>query len=181
MPTLAKKPAPNRLTTELGARFSGPLLQYFQRRLRNRAQAEDLVQEVLLRIIRSPDTSLIENPEGYVFRTAANLLSDHRRRLLRNPTLRAQPLEDVLACDPGTRLVEDRSPERVLMGEATLTEVLAALAELGELTRNIFVLYRLENVPQKDIAALYGIGQSTVEKHVMRAMLHLSRKCAGNE
>ena len=108
----------------------------------------------------------------------SNLLSDHRRRLLRNPTLRAQPLEDVLACDPGTRLVEDRSPERVLMGEATLTEVLAAL---GELTRNIFVLYRLENVPQKDIAALYGIGQSTVEKHVMRAMLHLSRKCAGNE
>jgi DNA-directed RNA polymerase specialized sigma subunit len=30
---------------------------------------------------------------------------------------------------------------------------------------------------QKDIAALYGIGQSTVEKHVMKAMLHLSERC----
>ena len=181
MPTVAQKTVSDRLPAELGARFSGPLLKYFQRRLRNRAQAEDLAQEVLLRIIRSPDSALIQNPEGYVFRTAANLLCDHRRRLLRNPTLRAQPLEDALACDPGARLVEDRSPERVLMGEATLTEVLAALAELGELTRNIFVLYRLENVPQKDIAALYGIGQSTVEKHVMRAMLHLSQSVSGNE
>ena len=178
MPIPAKKPVSGRLTTELGARFSVPLLKFFLRRVRNRAQAEDLTQEVLLRIIRSPDTDLIENPEGYVFKTAANLFLDHRRRLLRNPTLRAQPLEDALAAEPGTRLVEDRSPERVLMGEATLTEVLAALGELGELTRNIFILYRLENMQQKDIAALYGIGQSTVEKHVMKAMLHLSERCA---
>ena len=32
---------------------------------------------------------------------------------------------------------------------------------------------------QKDIAALYGIAQSTVEKHVMRAMLHLATRCGG--
>jgi DNA-directed RNA polymerase specialized sigma24 family protein len=30
---------------------------------------------------------------------------------------------------------------------------------------------------QKDIATLYGIGQSTVEKHVMRAVVHLARRC----
>ena len=177
MPILAKKPAASRLTTELGTRFSAPLLKFFLRRVKDRAQAEDLTQEVLLRIIRSPDTDLIQNPEGYVFKTAANLLLDHRRRLARNPTLRAQPLEDALA-EPGPRLVEDRSPERVLMGEATLSEVVAALAELGELTRNVFILYRLENMQQKDIATLYGIGHSTVEKHVMKAMLHLSARCS---
>ena len=178
MPIPANKPVSGQLTTELGARFSGPLLKFFLRRVRDRALAEDLTQEVLLRIIRSRDTDLIENPEGYVFKTAANLFLDHRRRLLRNPTLRAQSLEDALAGEPGTRLVEDRSPERVLMGEATLTEVLAALGELGEMTRNVFILYRLENMQQKDIAALYRIGQSTVEKHVMKAMLHLSARCA---
>jgi DNA-directed RNA polymerase specialized sigma24 family protein len=33
---------------------------------------------------------------------------------------------------------------------------------------------------QKDIAALYGIGQSTVEKHVMKAVLHLANRYGGS-
>jgi RNA polymerase sigma factor (sigma-70 family) len=166
-----------RLRLDLGARFSGPLRSYFLRRIRDRQQAEDLAQEVLLRMIRATDTDLIENPESYVFKAAANLLLDHKRRTLRNPTLRARSLDEVLEDEFVSRLVEDRSPERVLLGEATLQEVSLALEELGELTRNVFILFRLENMPQKDIAALYGIGQSTVEKHVMRAMVHLAKRC----
>jgi RNA polymerase sigma factor (sigma-70 family) len=166
-----------RLRLDLGARFSGPLRSYFLRRIRDRQQAEDLAQEVLLRMIRATDTDLIANPESYVFKAAANLLLDHKRRTLRNPTLRARSLDDVLEDEFVSRLVEDRSPERVLLGEATLQEVSLALEELGELTRNVFILFRLENMPQKDIAALYGIGQSTVEKHVMRAMVHLAKRC----
>jgi RNA polymerase sigma-70 factor (ECF subfamily) len=177
MPIPANTASRERLTTQLGARFSGPLLKFFLRRTRDRAQAEDLTQEVLLRILDSADADLIRHPDGYVFKAAANLLLDHQRRRLRNPTLRAVPL-DLLAGEPVVRLVEDRSPERVLMGEATLEEVLGALEELGELTRNVFILFRLENMQHKEIAALYGIGQSTVEKHVMRAMLHLSKRCA---
>jgi RNA polymerase sigma-70 factor (ECF subfamily) len=169
---------PDELASQLGTRFAAPLLKFFLRRIRDRALAEDLTQEVLLRIIRSPDAALINNPDGYVFTAAANLLRDQRRQTLRNPTLRAEPLEDALSGDLGTPLVEDRSPERVLMGEATLKEVLKALDELSEMTRNIFVLFRLENMQQKEIAALYGIGQSTVEKHVMKAMRHLSTRCS---
>jgi RNA polymerase sigma-70 factor (ECF subfamily) len=177
MPKPVNTAVHTRLITRLGERFSGPLLKFFLRRVRDREQAQDLTQEVLLRILRSSDAALIANPEGYVFKAASNLLLDHRRRLLRNPTLRALPLED-LSGEFGVRLVEDRSPERVLLGEATLADVLSALNELSELTRNIFILFRLENVQQKDIAALYGIGLSTVEKHVTRAMLHLTTRCA---
>ena len=177
MPTSVNTGARGQLTRQLGARFSGPLLKFFLRRIRDRAQAEDLTQEVLVRILGSRDADLIANPEGYVFKAAANLLSDYRRRLVRNPTLRAVSLEELVS-EPGARLVEDRSPERVFMGEVTLEEVLGAIEELGELTRNVFVLFRLENMQQKEIAALYGIGLSTVEKHVMKAMLHLSKRCA---
>jgi RNA polymerase sigma-70 factor (ECF subfamily) len=166
-----------RLRLDLGARFSAPLKSYFLRRIRDPAQAEDLAQEVLLRIIRVNDADLIENPERYVFKAAANLLLDHKRRMLRNPTLRARSLDEASADELVARLVEDRSPERVLLGEATLLEVSRALDELGELTRNVFILFRLENMLQKDIAALLGIAQSTVEKHVMRAMVHLAKRC----
>ena len=162
---------------DLAARFSGPLLSYFLRRVRNRAQAEDLVQDALLRVIRASEFEVIEQPESYVFKVAANLLKDSKRHALRHPTVARAMLEDGAGGEVEEMLVDERSPERVLDGETSLAQVLKALSELSEMTRNVFVLFRLEHMKQKDIAVLYGIGQSTVEKHVMRAVLHLARRC----
>ena len=72
--------------------------------------------------------------------------------------------------------MEDIDPERVLIAREDLTEVMACLDELGERTKNIFILFRLEGMRQKEIAALYGIGLSTVEKHVMAATIRLARR-----
>jgi len=161
---------------DLAARFSAPLLSYFLRRVRDRAQAEDLVQDALLRVIRACECEVIEHPESYVFTIAANLLKDSRRHALRHPTV-ASAVEVDGGGEVEATLVDERSPERVLDGETSLAQVLQALSELSELTRNVFILFRLEHMKQKDIATLYGIAQSTVEKHVMRAVLHLARRC----
>ena len=163
---------------QLAARFSAPLLSYFLRRVRDRAQAEDLVQDALLRVIRASECEVIAHPESYVFKVAANLLKDSRRHAVRHPTVACVAVEDDAGSEVEETLIDERSPERVLAGETSLAEVLRALGELNELTRNVFVLFRLEHMKQKDIAALYGIGQSTVEKHVMRAVLHLARRCS---
>ncbi|TLZ06767.1 MAG: sigma-70 family RNA polymerase sigma factor [Gammaproteobacteria bacterium] len=176
------RPAVNKVPTvqlrgELGARFSAPLMSFFLRRLKDRSQAEDLTQEVLLRVLRACGGDAIENADGYVFKTAVNLLKDQARRALRHGTPHFLSIEDALDGELQGELVEGRSPERVLLSEDALGEVLAALKELGELTRNIFILFRLESMKQKDIAALYGISQSTVEKHVMKAVLHLATRC----
>ena len=162
---------------ELAARYGAPLLSYFQRRIKDRSQAEDLVQEALLRVIRASECEVIEHPESYVFKVAANLLKDSRRHAVRHPTVSCAEVETEAGGEADEMLVDERSPERVLDGETSLAQVLQALGELNELTRNIFVLFRLEHMKQKDIATLYGIGQSTVEKHVMRAVLHLARRC----
>ncbi len=161
----------------LAARFAGPLLSYFLRRVRNRAQAEDLVQDALLRVIRASEVEVIEHPESYVFKVAANLLKDSKRHAVRHPTVSGASVEVDTGEEVEETLIDERSPERVLDGETSLAQVLEALSELGELTRNVFILFRLEHMKQKDIAALYGIAQSTVEKHVMRAVLHLARRC----
>lgn len=162
--------------SDFAARFSAPLLSYFQRRVRDRAQAEDLVQDALLRVIRAAEYEVIEHPESYVFKVAANLLKDLRRHAVRHPTVPCVEVEEHTGAGVEP-LVDERSPERVLDAETSLAQVLQALSELGELTRNVFILFRLEHMKQKDIAALYGIAQSTVEKHVMRAVLHLGRRC----
>ncbi len=162
---------------DLAARFSAPLLSYFLRRVRDRAQAEDLMQDALLRVIRASECEVIEHPESYVFTVAANLLKDSRRHAVRHPTVTREVGEEDAGGAVEETLIDERSPERVLAGETSLAQVLQALSELNELTRNVFVLFRLEHMKQKDIATLYGIAQSTVEKHVMRAVVHLARRC----
>lgn len=177
MSPLADKASAVSSGSEFAARFSGPLLSYFLRRVRDRAHAEDLVQDALLRVIRASELEVIEHPESYVFKVAANLLKDSRRHAVRHPTVTGAAVEEDDGGEIAQTLVDERSPERVLDAEISLSQVLQALSELSELTRNVFVLFRLEHMKQRDIATLYGIAQSTVEKHVMRAVLHLARRC----
>ncbi len=160
--------------SDLDARFRRLLMSFFLRRTQNdSALAQDLTQETLLRVIVAHRASRIERPEGYIFAVAANLLRDQHRLRARFGSRVVVPVDDATAGELERELVEDLSPERVVLGEESLDGVLRTLEELGERTRDIFILFRLERMKQKDIAALYGIGQSTVEKHVMRAVLHL--------
>jgi RNA polymerase sigma factor (sigma-70 family) len=169
-------PPPEQLRSELGARFRRPLMTFFLRRVKDRSLAEDLTQDVLLKVVRASERGQIARADSYVFKVAINLLRDHRRRALRAGPAVFLPIEEDRDGQLENQLVEAISPERVLLSEESLADVLRSLEELGDLTREIFILFRLENMKQKDIAALYGIGQSTVEKHVVKAVVHLSRR-----
>ena len=169
-------PPPEQLRSELGARFQRPLMSFFLRRIKDRSLAEDLTQDVLLKVVRACERGQIARADSYVFKVAINLLRDHRRRTLRTGPAVFLPIEEDFDGQLENQLVEAISPERVLLSEESLADVLRSLEELGDMTREIFILFRLENMKQKDIAALYGIGQSTVEKHVVKAVVHLSRR-----
>ncbi|MBX3483026.1 sigma-70 family RNA polymerase sigma factor [Phenylobacterium sp.] len=162
--------------SSLDARFRRPLMSYFLRRVGDHAEAEDLTQRVFMRMMSIGDLREIEHVEGYVFTVAANLLKDRGRVAARGARARTPVPNLDLAHEVMSELVEDRTPERVLLGRETLSEVLKSLDELGEKTRDIFILFRLENMKQREIAEFYGIGQSTVEKHVLKATLFLARK-----
>ena len=169
-------PSPEQLRRELGARFRRPLLTFFLRRVKDRSLAEDLTQDVLLKVVRACERGQIGKADSYVFKVAINLLRDRRRQALRAGPAVFLPIEEDIDGHLESQLVEAISPERVLLSEESLADVLRSLQELGELTRKIFILFRLENMKQKDIAALYGIGQSTVEKHVVKAVVHLAKR-----
>ena len=176
MSTAPNKASVEQLRSELAARFQRPLMTFFLRRIKDRSLAEDLTQDVLLKVVRACEKGQIERADSYVFKVAINLLRDQRRRAVRAGPAIFVPIEEDRDGPLETQLVEAISPERVLLSEDSLADVLRCLEELGELTRNIFILFRLENMKQKDIAALYGIGQSTVEKHVVKAVLHLANR-----
>ena len=162
---------------ELDRSFRGPLVAYFLKRVKSRNEAEDLTQEVFVRLLNHPDKNNGQTIEGYVFTIAANLLRDRAKSVAATVQKQAHSLDVLDEKDAFTaNLIEDRNPERVLVGRQTVQDVLEALAELGERTRDVFILARLENLQHREIAAMYGISVSAVEKMMMRAMAHLGAK-----
>jgi len=162
---------------ELDRSFRGPLVAYFMKRVNSRNEAEDLSQEVFIRLLNHPDKNNGQTIDGYVFTIAANLLRDRAKSVATAQRTRIQSL-DVLDEKEAfeANLVEDRNPERVLVGRQTIQDVLEALSELGERTRDVFILARLENVQHREIARMYGISVSAVEKMMMKAMAHLGAR-----
>lgn len=178
--------APNRsedesqLALRLDARFRRPLMSYFLRRVRDHAEAEDLTQHVFLRLLAGRGgLGEIDHAESFVFTVAANLLRDRSRRAFRHLE---QPLDTInldLVNEVVADAIEARSPERVLLGRESLADALKALDRLGDKTRDIFILHRLENLKHREIAELYGLSASSVEKHVIKATLFLARRYGG--
>jgi len=64
----------------LDRQFRAPLRAYFLRRLSDRSEAEDLTQEVFVRLTRNPDRNRGETIEAYVFKIASSVLGDWARR-----------------------------------------------------------------------------------------------------
>jgi RNA polymerase sigma-70 factor (ECF subfamily) len=162
------------LIGELDRRFRLPLIAYFRRRVSSASEAEDLTQDVFERVLKALSHAPIVNAEALVFRIAVNLLRDRARREITRGGEQSLTSENIVAL--ADALTVDLSPERVVLGERTLADVLAALQELGERTQAIFYLYRLENLKIREIAAIYGISASAVEKQVSKALLHLTRR-----
>lgn len=162
------------LTREaLDVRYRRPLTAFFMRRAASQADAEDLVQEVFVRLLARAATD-IESADSFVFAIAGNLLRDRARMAQTRRTSAHDPVEGAFDTDHvDDALVEHCGPDRVLLDKERLALVTRALEDLGERTRNIFVLYRLENMRRRDIAVLYGITVSAVEKHIAKALDHL--------
>lgn len=156
--------------TALNSRYRGALLAFFLRRTGNYSDAEDLVQEVFVRLLASDHGGGPRGGYSFIFEIAANLLRDRHRRATVRASFRTvtEPL-DSAKHDPLT-------PERVLISKREVERALAALDEVGVQSRRIFTMFRFEQVPQKEIARQLGISLSAVEKHVALVLVHLNKR-----
>lgn len=140
------------------------LEQFLTNRLGCSAAAEDVLQSLSERLVRWPAGREPSNPKAYVFRAAANAAVDHVRASKRRLAYESEAAS--------VDQVDARHPERVVLGLEALQEVEAALRDLPALSRRIFLLYRVENVPQKEIAKRFRVSLSTVEKRIAKAAAH---------
>lgn len=164
----AEKPGRGTGLDALARRYAAPLRRYFERRVHDRANVPDLVQDVLLRLARLRDLDSVEKPEHYLFATAASALRDQARRDV------AQRRADHIEFDVNAHGGSDFSPDRVIQGRQALAALHGALRQLPERTRDVFVLRVLEEQKTADVAKALAISTRAVESHYAKALAHIA-------
>jgi RNA polymerase sigma factor (sigma-70 family) len=151
----------------LAVRYGPAITSYFRRRVTDPSDVEDLTQEVFLSLARRAELHTIDNIEGYIFRIAGNLIRNRGRLKGRRP--------DIIPDGSATSdlLIEEISPERILLGAEAWRDFLQALHELPERARNIFILNRFEQMSGREIALRLGVSMSLVEKEMIKAVAYL--------
>src|SRR5436305_2052651 len=154
-------------TWEDVARSHGRFLYTVAYRLTgNREDAEDLVQEVLLRVRRGLETYQPGSMEGWLSRIATNAFLDDVRRRRRRP-------EDLLPEEPDWVLPPSAGADEALAAEVLPDDVQEALRDLPEDFRAAVVLCDVVGLSYQEVGASLDIPVGTVRSriHRGRAML----------
>lgn len=128
-------------------------------------EAEDITQEVFIRVHRSVATFRGEGPfEGWLYRITRRVLLRARRRLPRNTGSTTSTLE-VYVTDPGARIDQQRAIELI----RTIAD------ELPLRQREVFVLCDLEGRTPSEVAQLIGVRDVSVRASLFKARASIRR------
>jgi len=140
-------------------RTVAPLRAYAARVLGNVTQADDIVQEAYLRILRAPLPS--DDPQhvrAYLFRIASNLMTDHFRRQKWETTVSDLPEVATVERDASTRLDMERMFRR-----------------LRPRDRQLLWLAHVEGADHREVAKALGLGERSVRVLLFRARQKLAK------
>jgi RNA polymerase sigma factor (sigma-70 family) len=146
------------------------LQAYLYRRLRIKAEAPDLAQEVYVRMLRVSDPDAIRNPQLYLYTVASNLVKEHALLELR----RGEPLELDEAMVQ-QRLGELPALEEELESRQMSERLNAALDELPARWRTALVLQYRYGLTYTQIADRLGVSSSMVKKYLAQGLSHCRR------
>ena len=161
--------------TVLLQRHRSPVLNYFVRMVRDRALAEDLTQEVFLRVYQAreryqPDARFTT----WLYRIATNLalnaLRDRKNEKLTETTDRQQGEEGGIL---------DRTPDERPTVEQQMVEsdrqrlIRDAIGDLPEKQRAAVILHKYQEVDYRQIASVLRVSESAVKSLLFRAYENL--------
>jgi len=148
---------------ELFERYAPALLRFTDRLLQDRGLAEEVTQEVFVKLIaRAHQYDGRAEVSSWLFAIAANACRDRRRRDRRAPVV---PIDAVP--EPAARA---EGVERTLIDRERREAVRRALAELSEEQREALVLARYHGLPYAQIAEVLGISVGAVKTRIFRAV-----------
>jgi RNA polymerase sigma-70 factor (ECF subfamily) len=148
---------------ELFERYAPALLRFTDRLLSDRGLAEEVTQEVFVKVIaRAHQYDGRAEVASWLFAIAANACRDRRRRDRRAHVVPIDGLAEPVARGEGI--------ERTLIEREKREAVRRALAELSEEQREALVLARYHGLPYAEIAQVLGISVGAVKTRIFRAV-----------
>jgi RNA polymerase sigma factor (sigma-70 family) len=167
----------DRRIAEVLQRDEGRLRKFIRRRVVSEGDVEDILQDVFYELVEAYRLMKpIEQVSAWLFRVAANRITDLFRKK------KPEPFPDEVTSH-GDRLTmadllpsPEAGPEAAYALGVLLEELDAALDELPEEQRDVFVAHELEGRSFKELAAQSGLSINTLLSRKHYAVLHLRRR-----
>ena len=118
--------------------------------------ADDIVQEAFMRVLKARERISFSSPKAFLFATARNLALDHLRR---EKSSRTESLVQIEALSVSEE--RDGIPE-TLVRDQELSLLSEAIQALPDRCRQVFTLRKVYGLPPREIAARLGISERTV-------------------
>jgi len=152
------------------------LVRFFAARTGSRLLAEDLAQELYVKIATRDPAVTAENPVALIYRIATNVMLDRARGEAR-ATARDAAWRRVAHATAGGEDVADETPaDEAVASRQRLRQLVEAVAELPPQMQRAFRLHKLEGRSQSDTAQVMGLSVKSVEKHISAALKALTAK-----
>ncbi|HXW15525.1 MAG TPA: RNA polymerase sigma factor [Terriglobia bacterium] len=156
------------------------LRNFIRKRVLDESEAEDILQEVFYELVQAYRLMKpVEQVGAWLFRVARNRIIDRfRKRRPQVVSSDAPPSEEAGEVFSWEDLLPspDASPEAAYAREVLLDEIDAALDELPEEQREVFVAHELEGRSFNDLAAATGLSVNTLLSRKHYAVLHMRRR-----
>lgn len=159
-------------------RWQAQLVEWFQKWrkpirswLRNRAsippaEIDDLSQEVFERLLKYSNQTLVDNPQGYLFRIAANVANEWREKArVRHPHDDAW-LDDIV-------MDHERQPEQIISRRSDNAQIAKAMGRLTLRKRMILEEHVVGELTYKQIAKKHGLTYRIVLRDLTRTYSEL--------
>lgn len=143
------------------------LRRYLGRFFRRPQDVEDLLQETFVRAYAAEARGPILMPRAYLFRVAKHVSLNEIARRKNSDTHSVEDFDDPDVVGSGNQ----PGVEQEVDGRRQLALFANAVAALPSQCRKVLVLKKIEGLSQREIATRLGIAESTVEKHLAKALL----------
>ena len=144
--------------------------------MRSMATAEDLVQDLYLKVAAMPADAEVKAPVPLLYRMAANLMVDHVRSAQRSSRRNAQWRLETRVTLGGTDVVSDPPADEALVAKDRARALAEAVADLPPQMGRAFRLHKLEGLSQAETAERMGVSRKMIEQHIGLAIRRLAER-----